>query len=502
MEFTDHAPDASLVASTMLGWHGLELVSCRTTQLLWAGYGTISEVVARAKEPGSEADKAVRKLCRGGSADGTYPLILKLISPRERMTKKNKSKKDDYEDSGEDEEELDDAEEDSDYLLEFEEGHLRKILSYQVEEYFYSDVPGRMYLDDTIPACIADTRDTRGKPGEEVLGGLIAMLLTDQRLHYPIAGGKREIMTKRQATSALLWLAGFHGQSWYLVFDRKDMLLPPLEEAHHREARGDIYVHDGKTESVWLNGGYAYLATRRDEYEALQEAAGDEWNAALCCQASPDSAFSVAELAAMAMAPRGRKSCETLVHGDVKAENMFWTTDGSRVAFIDFQYVGYGLGVSDLAKLFTCSTPLSMLVGDRAPFDLGGRDFFEAAPKLAEEEMGEDRQGEGAAAEIRIPHILPMQGRERFLLQMYHQGSLIPLGEHADVREYPWNLFLLHYNTALVDWLRFQASWGFWGNTEWLQARVRSILKDPEWRKWLVEDSTKHSPWEVEDEYE
>ena len=45
-----------------------------------------------------------------------------------------------------------------------------------------------------------------------------------------------------------------------------------------------------------------------------------------------------------------------------------------------------------------------------------------------------------------------------------------------------------HWEAALVDWCRFQASWGFWGNTEWLQARVRSILADEGWREWLLRE--------------
>jgi hypothetical protein len=52
-------------------------------------------------------------------------------------------------------------------------------------------------------------------------------------------------------------------------------------------------------------------------------------------------------------------------------------------------------------------------------------------------------------------------------------------------------LLVRHWETALVDWCRFQASWGFWGNTEWLEARVRSILADQGWRNWLEDDIKK-----------
>ena len=56
--------------------------------------------------------------------------------------------------------------------------------------------------------------------------------------------------------------------------------------------------------------------------------------------------------------------------------------------------------------------------------------------------------------------------------------------------EYEWALFVRHWEAALVDWLRFQMSWGAWGNTEWLEARVRSILSDDEFKKWLLSETT------------
>jgi hypothetical protein len=45
-------------------------------------------------------------------------------------------------------------------------------------------------------------------------------------------------------------------------------------------------------------------------------------------------------------------------------------------------------------------------------------------------------------------------------------------------KEYEWDIFLAHWEAALVDWLRFQASWGFWGNRLWLEARVRYVLAE------------------------
>ena len=138
---------------------------------------------------------------------------------------------------------------------------------------------------------------------------------------------------------------------------------------------------------------------------------------------------------------------QTLIHGDVKSENLFTNTAGDQVAFYDFQYVGLGLGVCDLAKFFTCSVPLVMLVLDG-----------------------------------QVPDVLSMDEGERVLLKKYWSNLQKVAG-----REYDWALFVRHWETALVDWLRFQASWGFWGNTDWLEARVRSILQDEAWREFLLD---------------
>jgi hypothetical protein len=32
---------------------------------------------------------------------------------------------------------------------------------------------------------------------------------------------------------------------------------------------------------------------------------------------------------------------------------------------------------------------------------------------------------------------------------------------------------------------------GFWGNTDWLEARVRFILDDEEWMQWVLETAEK-----------
>ncbi|KAL4990409.1 hypothetical protein BDW68DRAFT_41224 [Aspergillus falconensis] len=404
--------DPNRVASIMLSWYSLDLVSCTTLHTLWAGYGHICAITAQATS--EKAAKNLDKLCgvRSGTAGSTYPLILKLISP----PRKGSSNAD--------------------------EGHLRKMLSYEVEQYFYTQVVPLLGDEIAVAKCLASTRDMKGQKGGAELKGLLATIMVDLRPKFPVAGEKRSVLSRIQVHGALNWLAGFHRRSWKLLPDSVDgYVLPPVEEAKRRQ-NGEKDAGGG----LWLNGGYTYLATRRKEYSSLVEDSDSEWSEALCSPLE-DSSLSVAEMVASVLTPCGR-TVESYIHGDVKSENLFTTSDGEDVAFFDFQYVGLGLGVCDLAKLFTCSVPLHMLVADEY-----------------------------------LPEQLVMGEGERQLLDAYRTSLL----RDKEPGFYEWPTFKRHWETALVDWCRFQASWGFWGNTEWLEARVRSILSDQGWRDWLLQ---------------
>lgn len=322
-----------------------------------------------------------------------------------------------------------------------DEGHTRKILSYQVEQYFYSHLAPQMPASLPVAKCLSSIKQ-HNKNGSTVT----ATLLTDLRVQYPIAGEKRDVLSATQAHAALDWLSGFHGFWWPRSKDlkRSALVLPPLEEVR-RDGQ------DATDKTVWLNGGYTYLATRRTEYKRLANDHRDEWHKPITGHIDGGK-FSIAEIVAAYLGPSlsggaPTEEYQTLIHGDVKSENLFTSTSGTEVAFYDFQYTGIGLGVCDLAKLCTCSIPLSMLVADR-----------------------------------HIPHELKMQHGEKELLKRYWARL-----KETSGKEYDWAVFVRHWETALVDWLRFQASWGFWGNVEWLEARVRSILSDEEWRKEVID---------------
>ncbi|KAM3547655.1 hypothetical protein ARSEF4850_009886 [Beauveria asiatica] len=400
--------DVERVAGEFLAHAGLELLNSELLQALWADYGFIYAVQAKPIAP--TASVSNQKLSVGDplESDGELRLVLKIISPPD-------AKRD--------------------------EGHLRKLFSYEVEQYFYDRIAPLLPPSVKVANCLCSTRYLA--PG--VAGGkkrVTATLMTDLREQFPVAGEKRSDLTAAQVYSAIKWLADFHGSSWSMRDDytMHGLLLPPLDELEARRT-----VKELPPRSIWRNGGYTYLATRQTEYASLARRSNSEWSAVFC---KHEGTASIAEKVAKFLNPKGR-SFEAFIHGDVKSENLFSTESGDSVAFFDFQYVGLGLGASDLAKLFTCSVPLHMLVDRSAP----------------------------------LPDKIAMQQGELNLLKQYHQ--LLTRYETTDGTKYDFSDFQRHWETALVDWCRFQASWGFWGNTDWLQGRVRSVVSDESWRNWL-----------------
>lgn len=406
--------EPSDVASILLSWLDLELISCTTLQGLWAGYGHICAVTARPTAACIAAQQWQRlSRSQGNGQDSAIHLVLKIVHPPTKIG---------------------------------DEGHLRKMFSYEVEQYFYDEVAPQIAGSMPVAQCFASTRSMREKAIEHGIDHLMVTLMDDLRLEFPIAGEKRAVLSSNQVYAALTWLARFHSSSWtYLPKNLSDFLLPPLEEAERRRKE----PQSGGT-TLWLNGGYTYLATRKEEYRSLATDKFSEWSDVFC--SSADGLPSIAEAVANFLTPRGR-AFETYIHGDVKSENLFSTESGDDVVFFDFQYAGIGLGVCDLAKLFTCSVPLSMLT-----------------------------------SHIPVPTDLEMDGYEIELLKHYW-SILMANRPRSGIPTYEWDEFLRHWETALVDWCRFQASWGFWGNTEWLEARVRFITKDNGWKDWLRRQS-------------
>ena len=169
--------------------------------------------------------------------------------------------------------------------------HARKICSYQVEAHWYQDYAYRCDSDCTVPGCLA----VNAVDDETIL------VLTD----LDAAGFdlRKERARIEDIQACLDWLASFHA----------------------------TYM-GGPADGLWECGTYWHLETRPDELAALEDVA-------------------LREAAPLIDQQLRQAAHQTLVHGDAKLANFCFTGDSPTpgVAAVDFQYVGRGCGMKDVA---------------------------------------------------------------------------------------------------------------------------------------------------------
>ncbi|MBM6552388.1 phosphotransferase [Marinomonas ostreistagni] len=181
--------------------------------------------------------------------------------------------------------------------------HQRKIRSYQVEALWYQHWAQRCPDDARVPRLLAVHEDT----------DITYLLLED--LDQSGYANRHVQLDVSQALTVLHWLACFHS-----TFLRT----PPH--------------NDDWPQGLWQQGTYWHLATRPDEWQAMAPSPLKESAHGL------DQAL---------------RACpyQTLVHGDAKVANFCFSDDDQQVAAVDFQYVGGGVGVQDVAYfLGSCLT--------------------------------------------------------------------------------------------------------------------------------------------------
>jgi len=169
--------------------------------------------------------------------------------------------------------------------------HNRKVRSYQVEAYWYQHYADQCDSACTVPRCLA----VSAKADETLL------VLTD--LNAMGFDARKEQVTAEELYACIGWLAGFHAQ-----------------------------FLGSSAEGLWECGSYWHLDTRPDELGALDD---------------------VPLRNAAPLIDRELRQCrfQTLIHGDAKLANFCFTSDTQRpgVSAVDFQYVGQGCGMKDLA---------------------------------------------------------------------------------------------------------------------------------------------------------
>lgn len=167
--------------------------------------------------------------------------------------------------------------------------HMRKIKSYEVETAWYQEWSDRCDDFCRIPHCLALESE-----GDEVL---IVMEDLDS------CGFPERVTSVSQVEmrACLRWLANFHA----------------------------TFLHE-KPEHLWEVGTYWHLDTRPDELRVLTDTRLKNAAAAI-----------------------DKKLCDspyqTFVHGDAKLANFCFAPDGTSAAAVDFQYVGGGCGMKDVA---------------------------------------------------------------------------------------------------------------------------------------------------------
>ncbi len=165
--------------------------------------------------------------------------------------------------------------------------HARKLRSYDVERTFYAEYSERLHHAARVPRFLG---------GAETASGSL-MLLED--LDAAGFGGRRRSVTSADIHACLGWLAGFHA----------------------------TFLGTAPT-GLWERGTYWHLATRPDELAATEDA--------------------TLRAAAPAIDARLHTArFRTWVHGDAKLANFCFGE--AAVAAVDFQYVGGGVGVQDVA---------------------------------------------------------------------------------------------------------------------------------------------------------
>lgn len=190
--------------------------------------------------------------------------------------------------------------------------HQRKLLSYRVEANWYHNWSKMCDVNSRVPICyglssherIEDTvtrydADSRCNPDDSAA----IILLSDLDAEgFPL---RHKRLTIEQAKVCIEWLACFHGHF--------------MQES----------PQDSWPEGLWKMGSYWHLGTRQDEFRAMAES-------------------SIKQAAYKLDALLNQTRFKTIVHGDAKVANFCFSEDSSRVAVVDFQYVGGGCGMRDL----------------------------------------------------------------------------------------------------------------------------------------------------------
>lgn len=185
-------------------------------------------------------------------------------------------------------------------------GHQRKLMSYKIEAHFYQHFAQRCDEYCYVPQFIAFNESCSEDDAQQIL------VMEDLQA----SGFNDDVssLTLSDIHVVIRWLAYFHAC----------FMQEPVSK-------------------LWPIGTYWHLGTRQDEYHVMEN--GPLKNTAQAIDTTLNNA-----------------QYQTIVHGDAKLANFCFgvfeseckesvtnTVGATRVAAVDFQYIGHGVGVKDLA---------------------------------------------------------------------------------------------------------------------------------------------------------
>jgi hypothetical protein len=176
--------------------------------------------------------------------------------------------------------------------------HLRKVRSYEVEQNWYRHWASRCHESARIARCYGDFYD-------EHTGQRLTIL---EDLDLAGYSSRYNTQNRDHLLACIDWLAAFHAG-----------FIHPTPSANWPTG-------------LWQKGTYWHFDTRQEEWSAMDD--GDLKSSAAALAICLDQAC-----------------FKTIVHGDAKVANFCFSPLDTQVAAVDFQYVGGGVGVQDLAYL-------------------------------------------------------------------------------------------------------------------------------------------------------
>jgi len=167
-------------------------------------------------------------------------------------------------------------------------GHQRKVKSYKVETHWYKNWNQRCTVHCRVPQFIGSYAEGQDQ----------WIVLEDLNTDFPLLKHQLDMPS---VVACLKWLANFHA----------------------------TFLGETPT-GLWEIGTYWHLNTRPDEFEKIEH------------QELKSKAHVIDRLL-------NQCQYQTIVHGDAKLANFCFSEMGNRIAAVDFQYVGGGCGMKDVA---------------------------------------------------------------------------------------------------------------------------------------------------------